>query len=358
MFTPCDTCVCVTSCATRVRPPAPPDLQSTCATAHSTRDPHMCARFARAQGHTGGTQQITSLPPHKCCPISASIVCHALHGGPEQRSGSPLLPPPHGYSRGSQNAAGDEGFGAPTNGGRWGPRLHDAPRGVWGGVPHPSSLQTEESGAGGRGARGADGIHAVIPSLPPPPSRSPPQRRRRRRRGPPKSQPMGINLRAGRRRDGGNLPRPPLAKKLKLKHIPPPLCQENTDRSQQPEQGWLRAQQRRAEGDWDRCPPPPPSPFCFFPFFFPANASDRRHLAPVCGGQEKRGGREKGGKGAPRPTALRDGKGMGGRGTGAEARRRRAELHPPQPNLQEGRFGEGARQHPQHPQAPAQPWQG
>lgn len=177
------------------------------------------------------------------------------------------------------------------------------PVGSGGDTPHPSSPQPGESerGWGDTGSQW-DPSHHLPPN---PPHRTPlPNAAHRRRRGPPKSQPMGINVRAERRRDGGNLPRPPLAKKLKLKHIPPLLCQENTDRSQQPEQGWLRAQQRRAEGDRDRPPPlptppphstpPPPSAFCLL---FPANASDRCHLAPVCGG---RGGMEWGGRGGKR----------------------------------------------------------
>lgn len=226
------------------------------------------------------------------------------------------------------------------------------PVGSGGDTPHPSSPQPGESerGWGDTGSQW-DPSHHLPPN---PPHRTPlPNAAHRRRRGPPKSQPMGINVRAERRRDGGNLPRPPLAKKLKLKHIPPLLCQENTDRSQQPEQGWLRAQQRRAEGDRDRPPPfqpphptPPLLPLLLFAFYFLRT----RPIAVIWlqfvedGGEwNGGGGGEKGGKGAPQPAALmgggwRGGEGMGGRGT---AQGRRAELHPLRPNVKEGGVGGG-----------------
>ena len=288
-----------------------------------------------------------------------------------------------GGSQDTPSPGSGDGFGGPTyagGGGRnGGPRLHDAPRGVWGGHPAPQQPPAWGIGVGPGGHREPMGS---IPSSPPPnpPHCTPlPNAAHRRRRGPPKSQPMGINVRAERRRDGGNLPRPPLAKKLKLKHIPPLLCQENTDRSQQPEQGWLRAQQRRAEGDRDRPPPlptppphstpPPPSAFCLL---FPANASDRCHLAPVCGG---RGGMEWGGRGGKRGqrgTAARsaDGWRMEGWGRDGGQRNGAGEKGRAAPIAAEREGGRGwggmgglegmggAQHHPQHPPTPAQPWQG
>jgi len=58
------------------------------------------------------------------------------------------------------------------------------------------------------------------------------------------------------------------AKKLKLKHIPPPLCQENKERSQRQEQlkqGWLQTPKSRTGGGQDWPSPSPPAPCLLFP---------------------------------------------------------------------------------------------
>lgn len=101
----------------------------------------------------------------------------------------------------------------------------------------------------------------------------------------------------------GIFPRSPPAKKLKLKHIPPPLCQENKERSQRQEQlkqGWLQTPKRRTGGGQNWPSPSPPQLLAFY-FLqthlksviwlqFPEDTGER-------GGGEREGGRGEGTKG-------------------------------------------------------------
>lgn len=102
----------------------------------------------------------------------------------------------------------------------------------------------------------------------------------------------------------GIFPRSPPAKKLKLKHIPPPLCQENKERSQRQEQlkqGWLQTPKRRTGGGQNWPSPSPPPQLLAFYFLqthlksviwlqFPEDTGER-------GGGEREGGRGEGTKG-------------------------------------------------------------
>lgn len=161
---------------------------------------------------------------------------HPKTAGPSHRT---LPPPTHGVRRGSPKPGGP-----PSRGGWMGP-----------GAPGANGKARE--------ARGSNGNHPA--SRPPPRSPPPPAAHRR---GPPKSQPLGINLRARRRRDEGNLPSLSSCQETQTEtHSCSSLPRKP---GAQPAAGALGAglapdaQTRRGRGVRAGRPPSPPKPLAFY----------------------------------------------------------------------------------------------
>lgn len=182
-----------------------------------------------------------------------------------------------GGSQDTPSPGSGDGFGGPTyagGGGRnGGPRLHDAPRGVWGGHPAPQQPPAWGIGAGLGGHREPMGS---IPSSPPkpPPSHSPPQRR-----APPPPRPTQVAAHGHKCESGAQAgwressPAASCQETQTETHSSSPLPRKH---GSQPAAGaglapGAATPRRRGSG-----PPPPPSnpptplhpssPFCFLPF--------------------------------------------------------------------------------------------